>query len=153
MDPTCSFLDRYRDHGLLLIRVGVGVLFMMHGWPKITGGVETWEKVGGAIGVFGIGFAPVFWGFMAAFSEFFGGLLLAVGLFSRGAAFLLFCTMVTASTMHITGGDGFERFSHPLKLVFVFGGLMLAGPGRFSIDAGLSKTLSSRSGPEPPQSV
>lgn len=141
MDPTFSFMDRYRDYGLLVIRVGVGVIFMFHGWPKITGGVEMWERLGGAMSVFGIGFAPVFWGFMAAFSEFFGGLLIALGLFSRPAAFLMFFTMVVASLMHITGGDGFSRFSHPLKLVFVFFGLILTGPGKYSIDAGLARGL------------
>ena len=141
MDPTLSFLDRYRDHGLLIMRVGVGAVFMMHGWPKITGGVEMWTGLGGAVGVFGIGFAPAFWGFMAAASEFFGGLLLALGLLSRPAAFFMLCTMIVASGMHISGGDGFARYSHPLKLVFVFAGLLLAGPGKYSIDAGISRVL------------
>ena len=37
-----SFLDRYRDLGLLVMRVGLGLSFMAHGWPKLVGGPETW---------------------------------------------------------------------------------------------------------------
>ena len=144
MDLTCSYLERYRDYGLLIIRVGVGVVFMVHGWPKITGGAEMWTGLGGAMGVIGIGFAPAFWGFMAAFSEFFGGLLLALGLLARPAALFMCFTMVMATLVHVTGGDGFGTISHPLKLIFVFAGLLLTGPGKYSIDAGLKSSLSTK---------
>ncbi len=137
MDLTCSFLDRHRDYGLLIIRVGVGAVFMVHGWPKITGGMEMWAGLGGAMGALGIGFAPALWGFMAAASEFVGGLLLMLGLLARPAALFMLFTMVVATVMQITGGDGFTAFSHPLKLVFVFAGLLLTGPGKYSIDAGV----------------
>jgi len=147
MDPALSFLDRYRDHGLLILRVGVGVIFMFHGWPKICGGVEMWTRLGGAVGIFGIGFAPVFWGFMAAASEFGGGLLLALGLLARPAAFFMFCTMVVASAFHISAGDGFAIYCHALKLVFVFAGLLLTGPGKFSLDSVLSQVLRGRGAP------
>jgi putative oxidoreductase len=141
MDPTLPFLERYRDHGLFIMRVGVGAAFMVHGWPKISGGPEMWERLGGAVGIFGLDFAPVFWGFMAAVSEFVGGMLLALGLFARTASFLLCCTMVVAASSHIAGGDGFNRYSHALKLVFVFAGLLFTGAGKFSIDAGLERVF------------
>ena len=132
--PTCSFLDRYRDQGLLLIRVGLGVMFMLHGWPKISGGPEQWAGLGQATGALGITFAPVFWGFMAAASEFFGGFLLLLGLLTRWALAGLFCVMFVASTMHLTAGDGFTVASHAMKAGTVFLGLILIGPGRFSLD-------------------
>ena len=128
-----------QDHITGIIRVPVRFLEDI---PCICGG--------GAVGIFGLGFAPAFWGFMAAVSEFFGGLLLALGLLSRFAAFFLFCTMVVATTMHISGGDGFNVFSHPLKLVFVFAGLVFTGPGNFSIDAGLSRSLKEGADNSPP---
>ena len=141
-----SFLENHRDWGLLVMRLGVGLAFMVHGWPKISGGVEFWTKLGGAIGVVGITFAPVFWGFMAAASEFFGGLLVALGLFARPAAALMGFTMIIATTMHITRGDGFNVFSHPLKLAFVFIGLVLLGAGKYSFD-----NWCARGKPEPPK--
>ena len=34
------FLDKYRDIGLLFLRIGIGVMFIMHGLPKLIGGPE-----------------------------------------------------------------------------------------------------------------
>ncbi len=125
----------YTHVGLLVIRVGLGVMFVIHGWPKITGGVERWEGLGGAMSHIGIGFAPVFWGFMAAIAEFFGGILLALGLLTRPVAFLLAFTMFVATMMHIGAGDDFvPRVSYPLELMIVFIGLILTGAGRLSMD-------------------
>lgn len=33
-------LDKYRDVGLLILRVGIGLMFMIHGFPKLFGGPE-----------------------------------------------------------------------------------------------------------------
>ncbi len=73
-------LDKYRNEGLLVLRIGIGIMFMLHGFPKLTGGPEAWTKVGGALSAIGINSAHTFMGFMAAISEFGGGLLLLLGL-------------------------------------------------------------------------
>ncbi len=36
--------NRSRDLGLLLLRLGIGAMIVSIGWPKITGGAETWER-------------------------------------------------------------------------------------------------------------
>lgn len=133
MKDTCS--EKYHDYGLLVLRVGMGVIFMIHGYPKLFAGPEMWAKLGGAMGLIGITFAPVFWGFMAALAEFGGGLLLTLGLFTRTAAALMLFTMLLATYVHVHGGDDFAKISHPAKCVVVFLGLLLLGPGRYAIDA------------------
>ncbi len=130
-------LDKYRDFGLLVLRIGIGISFACHGYPKLTGGPETWEKVGKALELMGIHFAPTFMGLLAALSEFGGGLLLVVGLFARPACFFLLCTMIVATTMHIKSGDSFTTYSHALEAGILFLSLILIGPGRYSIDQGL----------------
>ena len=45
-------LDRFRDTGLLVLRVGIGVMFMVHGYPKLAGGAEKWAMLGGALSAF-----------------------------------------------------------------------------------------------------
>ena len=35
-----------KDTGLLILRIGIGVMFMLHGLPKITGGTEQWAQMG-----------------------------------------------------------------------------------------------------------
>lgn len=62
-----------KSTGLLLLRIGIGITFILHGWPKLAGGVAYWEAVGKAMEVVGITFAPAFWGFMAGFAETAGG--------------------------------------------------------------------------------
>ena len=130
------FSNHYRYHnlGLLIIRVGLGIMFMVHGFPKITGGPEAWASLGGVMGKVGLGFAPTFWGFMAALAEFGGGLLLVLGLLFRFACLGLLITMAMATVMHLSAGDGFGDYSHALESAFVFLGLLLAGPGRYSLD-------------------
>lgn len=119
--------------GLLIIRLGVGIMFIVHGWPKIVGGPEMWRQVGSATSLFGIDFYPVFWGFLAAITEALGGLLIAVGLWFRPAAFLLFGVMVVATAYLYNSGADFGLVSHPLKMAFVFLGLVFTGAGAYSL--------------------
>ncbi|MGK0182265.1 MAG: putative oxidoreductase [Halioglobus sp.] len=133
-------MKSYLDSGLLLMRLGLGILFICHGFPKVMGGTELWGKLGMAMGNFGITSVPVLWGFMAALSEFGGGLSLLLGLFTRLGSFLLASTMCVATFHHYFKGDDFLHVtSRPLELMFVFLGIMLIGGGRYSLDAKLWK--------------
>lgn len=134
-----SGTDRWRDHGLLLMRVGLGAMFVMHGWPKMAGGAKTWAKLGKAMGQLGIDFAPTMWGFAGAVSELGGGILLALGLLFRPACGALAATMAVATAMHLGKGDGLMGASHAIEDGLVFVGLLLIGPGRFALDGRLGK--------------
>lgn len=129
------------DLGLLIIRLGIGIMFMIHGFPKIAGGPKMWEEIGGVMSIVGISFYPVFWGFMAAFAEFAGGLLLMLGVFFRPACGLLSITMIMATIMHAVKGDGFGGYSHPLEALIVFVGLAVAGAGKYSININKKKNF------------
>ena len=121
------------DYGLLIIRIGLGIAFMLHGYPKISGGMETWTKIGGSMGNIGIHFAPAVWGFLAALAEFGGGICLVLGIFFRPATAALVFTMFIAGLMHYTKGDGFGGYSHALENGIIFLGLFFAGPGKYAI--------------------
>jgi putative oxidoreductase len=104
-----------------------------HGLGKITGGPEQWAQLGGTMGIFGLGFAPTFWGFMAAFAEFVGALLLVLGALTRPAALLLVLNMAVAALAHITGAiDGSPEMALLYGAVFL--SLLLVGPGTYSVD-------------------
>jgi len=124
-----------KDLGLLIIRVGIGLLFIRHGYPKIMGGSTQWLWLGNQMATIGIKFYPTFWGFLAACSEFFGGILLVIGLGTRFAAFFIGCVMLVALSMHFSLGDPFSTYSHPIALLVVLVGLFFAGSGKLSVDA------------------
>lgn len=130
-----TWLSKYRDFGLLLLRVGLGGMMIMHGWSKLVGGPEVWTKLGGAMHHLGISFLPAFWGFMAAASESVGGALLVIGFLFRPATALLFCTMAVAALMKYRTGDGaFLEWAWPAEMAIVFLSLLFIGAGRFSVD-------------------
>lgn len=129
-----SGLDRYRDYGILLIRVGLGIMFMYHGYPKITGGIETWVKIGAAMKFVGVDFMPAFWGFMAAVAEFGGGALLALGFMTRVATLMMAFTMFVAVMLKLGTGAGLFGASQALEMLITMLGLTLIGPGAYSLD-------------------
>jgi len=132
--PILTKLGKYTNTALLLMRVGVGAMMIVHGYPKITGGPEKWTKLGGNMKYFHMTAYPEIWGFFASISEGVGGLLLMLGLFFRPSAFFLLCTMIVATVTHLAGGDGIKDASHAIELGFVFMGLFIMGPGKYSID-------------------
>jgi len=127
-------LGKYRNTGLLLLRIGLGIMFIIHGFPKLAGGPGGWTSLGGSMKVIGIDFMPIFWGFMAAATETFGGFLLIVGLFFRPALMLLIMTMIIAALVHFSEGEGLQGASHAIELAIVFIGLIFIGPGKYSVD-------------------
>lgn len=129
-----SNLGKYKDSGLLLMRAGIGVLFMFYGYPKLLGGPEMWTQIGGAMKNIGVDFYPVFWGLMAAIAETFGGFLLILGLAFRPVNLLLAFTMLIAALYHYKAGDGFQGASHAIEAGIVFLALVFIGPGKYSVD-------------------
>jgi putative oxidoreductase len=130
-----KFLNKYNDAGLLFIRIGVGISFTFtYGLMKIQGGIEMWGQIGEAMSNIGITFAPVFWGFLASASEFFGGILMLLGLFTRTAATFLAFTMLMAFVHHLKAMDPWAFAMHPMELFAVFMAMIFLGAGKYSLD-------------------
>jgi len=123
-----------QDLGLALVRVGFGLsLALAHGLGKLS---HPDQFVNGLTqGGFP---APALLGWVAILSEFAGGLLLALGLFARPAAALVIGTLGVAA-FHVHGADPFQKKELALAYTIVGLAVLIAGPGRFSIDALLAR--------------
>lgn len=135
---TWSGLDRFRDLGILVVRVGLGLMIMGHGWPKLAGGEAKWRTIGNAMGTLGIDGYPVFWGAAASFVEFFGGFLIVIGLATRPVAALVVFTLVVAALNHMSDGADIMGASHPIETALGFLALVFVGSGALSIDNRIS---------------
>jgi putative oxidoreductase len=129
-----SGLGRYQNTGLLLMRAGLGIMMILHGYPKLFGGPGLWEKLGGSMSSVGIDFLPTFWGLMGAAAEGIGGLFIVLGLFFRPSCLLIIITMMVAAAKHLAEGDGLMGASHAIEVGIAFIGLFIIGPGKYSID-------------------
>jgi len=120
---------------LLILRLLIGFMFVLHGIPKLIGGVDTWSYVGSSMGFLGIKNGYAFWGFLAAVAEFAGGLLLIIGLFVRPASLILLLTMLVAIVFHYAQNEGFNGASHAMEDAAVFMGLIITGGGKYAFDS------------------
>jgi putative oxidoreductase len=126
-------LERYRDEGLLILRLGFGLGFVwFHGLPKLTGGAERMAGTGRAMESLGISAAPEWFGLAAAVAETVGGLMLAAGFLFRPATLAIAAVMFVATVNHFVTGQGTP--AHSFKNAFVLLGLFFVGPGRYSVD-------------------
>lgn len=126
------------DKGILLLRIGFGIIYIMHGFPNVTGGPERWEEVGSAMEYLGIHAFHDIFGFLAGSIELFGGILLIFGVFTFPVVILLLCTMIVAFISKVASGAGYSESAYPLMAITVFITLLLTGPGKYSIDHNLT---------------
>ncbi len=127
------FMRRFDGETYALLRIVTGFLFLWHGSQKLFGFPQAAPD------------APAFILYVAGSIEFIGGLLVAVGLFTRWAAFL--CSGLMASAYWMAHGT-----KHILPLLnegelaalycFVFLFISAHGAGRWSMDAARGEAAS-----------
>ncbi len=115
-----------------VLRIVVGIMMIHNGLDKLSN-IESFADA--YVRVIGLPF-PIFFSYVAAFTELIGAPLLALGLMTRPAALGLFSTMLVAMYHHIKVAG----FSIPyLELSAIYAACFLFflvnGAGLFSIDA------------------
>ena len=107
---------------------------VVHGYPKLIGGPERWEAVGGAMANIGLDFGAMFWGLAAALTETIGGVFVALGLFFRPTVLIIAFVMLVAAMSYLADGTGLFGAAHPIEVGIACLGLAFIGPGKYSID-------------------
>lgn len=123
-----------RSLGLLALRIGVGVILVMHGYGKLFGHAPGMTAFTGM--VTGMGFPlPGLFAWLAALSEFLGGLALLLGIFTSVAA--VFTGIVMLVALFMVKKFNFPMADPDLALLAGIVALGCMGPGRYSLAAAL----------------
>ena len=113
---------------LLLLRVGLGVMMLTHGYPKFLKLIEGNFQFSDPIGL-GVEVSLS----LAVLAEFLCSILLILGIFSRYALVPLMVTMAVALfVVHISDPFGTQEKAAIYLLTFFF--LFITGPGKHSLD-------------------
>jgi putative oxidoreductase len=123
------------DIALLITRVGIGLLMLTHGLPKISGFSEDPVQF---MDLLGIGTTASL--ALAVFAEVVCSVLVVLGLGTRLAVIPLSITMLIAA-FHIHIGDPFAKQEMALHFLLVYVVLFILGSGKYSIDSILFKTM------------
>src|ERR1700688_1208824 len=134
--------------GLLILRLGIGLILAAHGAQKLFGvwggpGMAKWTE-----SVQKLRIRPAQpWAWVAALSEFGGGLLLAVGLLSPlGGLAIIGAMLVAVATVHLAKGFWASKGGFEFNLSLIVGAAALAftGPGPDSLDGARGLALPER---------
>ncbi len=120
--------SKHSDLALLLLRVGVGIIFIYAGWGKLTG-IEGTQEFFGNIGIPMAGIMA----WVVAIVEFFGGIMVLFGAYAKIPYLLLAIVMLVALFTTKLGGE-FPAARLDLMLLLTNLALFLLGSGRFSVD-------------------
>ena len=125
------------DWGILVLRLGIGIMFVAHGLQMALGlfggpGVKGFSGMLSSLGFF----PALFWSYVASYTVLIGGLLLIIGVQTRPAATLLLIFILTAGIkVHLS--KGFFLSNGGIEYTFVIAAaclsVILLGPGKISI--------------------
>ena len=124
-------LTKHSDVALLLLRIGVGVVFIVAGWGKLNG----IEGVQGFFGNLGIPL-PGIMAWVVALTEFVGGIMVLVGTKARIPNILLAIIMVVAILTTKLGDFDISSagFRVDLLMLLITSSLVIMGSGKYSVD-------------------
>jgi putative oxidoreductase len=128
-----AFLAKYREAGLLLMRVSIGLLFILYVAPTLFGGPKAWTHFGAGASSFGLPSHHQFWGFIGALLGCVGGVLMIFGLAFR-IGVLLVLVLAIGHAIAVYEGTGFHVAIPSIEMCFVLCGLLFIGPGKYSVD-------------------
>lgn len=123
-------LNALQPLALVLLRVAFGVIFLSHGYPLLTHRTSSLYTVFAQHGI------ASYWVYISGVLEVFGGGLLLLGLFTRGAALLLAIEIVLLMWKVYTPQSYFAVHEYAYPMVVAVGCFALAafGAGPVSID-------------------
>jgi putative oxidoreductase len=128
--------DRLMSWGILILRVAIGSVMLAHGSQKVLG-VFGGKGLDATVSMMSAGLGlPAFFIYLSTFTEFLGGIALLFGVLTRFFGIAVLTNMLVAVyAVHMKNGffapTGFE---FPWTLAMIALGIIMMGPGEFSLD-------------------
>jgi len=127
-----TFLNRLQPVALLVMRLVLGAIMIVHGYPKVFGGFHHHMEFVGSLGL------PRWLAYLSTGTEFIGGIGIVLGLFTRYCSLAFLIEMgVVIWKVHfknvMTGPGGFE---FPLALATIAFALLCFGGGPWGFNFG-----------------
>ena len=130
-------LHRFTDLAPLVLRLGIGLVFFLHGLQKLTQGPSGFAGMLTGLGTP----APEVFAWLVTIAELVGGALLIIGFLTRLATIPLIIVMLGAIVMVKSGigiitpqGAPMPGAELDIALLAGLAAILLLGPGRFSVD-------------------
>ena len=125
------YLDRLQPLALLVMRIALGAVMIGHGSQKVFGGMQNHVHMVSSLGL------PGWMAYLSAGAEFFGGILVIVGLLTRFAALAILINMSVAIwKVHWKSGLlGQGGYQFPLALAAIAFALIFFGAGPIALDS------------------
>jgi putative oxidoreductase len=127
-----TFLSKYREAGLLLLRVTLGCFLIYFSWSSLTGGAGAWAQFAGPLRRLGLHSHLQWWGLACAIAQTLGGALVIFGFFFRVGLILILLRFIpyVFALWKIRPLIAYAE----LELCLILVSLLLIGPGKLSAD-------------------
>jgi putative oxidoreductase len=125
--------ERLAPLAYTLVRVALGLILVPHGYAKLF----LDDAVPASRNFVNFGWAyPLAWAYAIGALEFFGGLMLAAGLFTRlvAAAFVIEMSVISFAVLYPTWSWGKRGMEYALFMAIIALAIFLRGGGRYSLD-------------------
>lgn len=119
--------------GYTIIRIALGIVLVVSGYNKLsfalTQNTDHLIEIGSTMSLFGITYGYLWWGYVAAFTEFFGGIAFIGEFLTRLAAIPLIFLFIVAIKFHLHKGDPFAVWGFAFICLSICIGVLIAGKG------------------------
>jgi putative oxidoreductase len=124
-----KWLNSLQPLGALILRLALGLSMTVHGYQKVVphGALNHYAHYIVTLGI------PYWLGYVSAFTEFVGGMLLVIGLLTRFAAALIAINMLVA-LFAVGIHQGFGIYNYIIALVAIAIMLVSYGAGAMALD-------------------
>ncbi len=124
-----KWLNSLQPFGALLMRFALGASMVVHSYDKVIphGALNHYAHYIASLGM------PYWLGYVSAFTEFAGGILLILGLLTRFAAFMISINMAFAIIL-VNRHHGYSGSEYSLALFVIAAMLTFYGAGTLALD-------------------